>query len=253
MPSQTHLKRKHNWRLNRVASWRNEVDPKRQDLQFELALGVAEGLSVALLAEAARVAPSTVYDWQQRYSGMISQYAIPEVHDLTDDQVDELRLWIEERRDLWLLASLASPQNQRAWRRRRLGRIANCRDLLDTVKRQLQVEVVLAAADGLPRSLLAEAAGVARSTVYAWQQRYSGQILLRVSNEIAYITDNQINEMYERRVSDGRARLLLHDLGDEFLADLDPQQIKRAVVELEISGYKPKRQRLPSWPTERAS
>ena len=244
MPRLTHLKREHEWRLDCIASWRDLVGPKKQDLQFELALGVAEEISVPLLAEAVRVAPSTVYAWQQRYSGMISQYAIPEVHDLTDDQVDELRLWIEERRDLTLLASLASPERQQVRRQRRLGRIANCRDLLDTVERQVQVEVVLAAADALPRSLLAEAAGVARSTVYAWQRRYSGEILLQVSREIAYITDNQINKMYERRVSDGRARRLLHDLGDEFLADLDPKQIKRAVVELDFSGHKPKRQRI---------
>lgn len=92
-------------------------------------------------------------------------------HDLTDDQVDEQRLWIEERRDLRLLASMASPERQEVRRRRRLGRIANCRDLLDTLERQLQVDVVLAAEDGLPRSLLAEAAGVARSTVYDWQRR----------------------------------------------------------------------------------
>lgn len=244
MPRFTHLRREYKWRLNVITSWRYEADPKRQGLQFELALGEAEGIPVAQLAEATRVAPSTVYAWLQRYSGMISQYAIPEDHDLTDDQVDELRLWIEAQRDLRLLASLASPERQAARHRRRLGRIANCRDLLDTVKRQLQVEVVLAAEDGLPRSLLAEAAGVARSTVYAWQRRYSGQILLRVSKEIAYITDNQINKMYERRVNDGRARQLLDSLGDEFLADLDRLQIKRAVVELDYSGYKPKRQRI---------
>lgn len=244
MPRLTHLRREHEWRRDGIASWRYEVGSKEQDLQFELALGVAEEIPVARLAEAARVAPSTVYDWLPRYSGMISQYAIPEDHDLTDDQVDELRLWIEAQRDLRLLASLASPERRAARRRRRLGRIANCRDLLDTVERQLQVEVVLAAEDGLPRSLLAEAAGMARSTVYAWQQRYSGQILLRVSKEIAYITDNQINKMYARRVNDGRAQLLLESLGDEFLADLDPQQIKRAVVELDHSGHKPKRQRI---------
>lgn len=245
MPRLTHLSREHKWRLDGITSWRYEVDPKKQDLQFELALGEADGIPVAQLAEATRVAPSTVYAWLQRYSGMTSQYAIPEDHDLTDDQVDELRLWIEAQRDLRLLAFLAAPERQQTRHRRRLRRIANCRDLLDNVERQLQVEVVIAADDGLPRSLLAEAAGVARSTVYAWQRRYSGQILLRVSKEIAYITDNQINKMYERRVNDGRARRLLHDLGDEFLADLDPQQIKRAVVELDHSGYKPKRRLMP--------
>ena len=150
MPRFTHIRREHEWRLDCIAFWRALIGSEKQDLQFDLALGVAEGLSVALLAAAARVAPSTVYAWQQRYSGMISQYAIPEVHDLTDDQVDELRLWIEERRDLRLLASMASPERQQVRRQRRLGRIANCRDLLDTVERQLQVEVVLAAADGLP-------------------------------------------------------------------------------------------------------
>ena len=244
MPRLTHLEREHEWRLDCIALWRALIGSEKKDLQFELALGVAEGLAVALLAAAARVAASTVYAWQQRYSGMISQYTIPEVHDLTDDQVDELRLWIEGKRDLRFQAYMASPERQQVRRRRRVGRIANRRDHLDTFERQLQVEVVLAAADGLPRSLLAQAAGVARSTVYAWQRRYSGEVLLRVSREIAYITDNQINEMYGRVVSDGRARLLLHSLGDEFLADLDAQQVKRAVVEFDFSGHKPKRQRI---------
>ena len=245
MPLLTHIRRRHEWRLDCIAFWRALIGSEKQDLQFELALGGAEGFSVPLLAEAARVAPSTVYNWQRRYSDVIALYTIPEVNDLTDDQVDELRTWIEEKRDLRHLASMASPERQQVRRRRRLGRIANRRDHLDTFERQLQVEVVLAAADGLPRSLLAEAAGVARSTVYDWQRRYSGEILLQVSREIAYITDNQINEMHGRLVSDGHARLLLHDLGDEFLADLDPKQIKRAVVEFRFSGYKPKRRRMP--------
>ena len=243
VPRFTHIRRERERRLDCIAFWRALVGSEKRDLQFELALGVAEEISVTQLAEAAGVAASTVYDWQERYSGLIAQYTVPEVHDLTDDQVDELRLWIEERRDLRLLASLTSSERKQV-RRRRLRRIADRRDHLDTFERQLQVEVVLAADDGLPRSLLAEAAGVARSTVYAWQRRYNGKVLLRVSREVAYITDNQINEMYGRLVSDGRGRLLLDSLGDEFLADLDPQQIKRAAVELDYSGHKPKRQRI---------
>ena len=69
--------------------------------------------------------------------------------------------------------------------------------------------------------------------------------VVRVFKEIAWITDNQISEMYGRLVRDGHARLLLNSLGDEFLADLDPARIRRAVVDFHFSGYKPKRQRMP--------
>ena len=245
MPALTHLRRKHQWCLNHIAYWRDQIDPAREELQFAVALAAAEGFSGTLIAKAARIARSTVDAWQRRYRGDIALHFVPEVGYLTENQINELGRRSDETRDLKHLSLVSSPERLRVMRRRRLDRIAVLRDQLETLERQLQVEVVIAAADRVPRVLLAEAAGVARSTVYDWQRRYSGEVLLRVSKQIAYITDNQINEMYGRLVRDGHERLLLHSLGDEFLADLDPTRIRRAVVEFHYSGYKPKRRRMP--------
>lgn len=252
MPVPTHTRRQHEWQLKQVEYWRHQIGPKKEELQFEVALAAMEGFPDTLLAKAARVARSTVHGWQRRYSGDIALYLVPEVGCLTENQINELERGLNETGDLRQLILAATPDRLRIMHRRRLDPIAVLADELEMLQRQLQEEVVIGAADGVPRVQLAEAAGVARSTVYDWQRRYSGQVLVRVSKEIAWITDNHISRMHARLVSDGMARLLLHSLGDEFLADLDPKRIRRAVVEFHFSGYKPKRLRMPSWPTGRA-
>lgn len=244
MPAPTR-KRRPQWQLKQIAYWRDRIGPTREELQFAVALAAVEGLSVTLLAKAARVARSTVYAWQRRYRDDIAARFVPGVGYLTGYQLAELGLGSDEARDLQQLVLAATPERLRNMRQQRLDRVALLADELEFVERQLQEEVVMAAAEGVLRVRLAEAAGVARSTVYAWQRRYSGQVLLRVSEGICWLTDNQVNWQYGRLVSAGEAQPLLHSLGDDFLADLDPARIRRAVVHSYYHGYKPQRQRMP--------
>ena len=245
MSGPPHKRRNHEGSLQQVSYWRDQIGPKREELQYDVALAAVEGFSDTSLAKAARIARSTVYGWQRRYSDDIALHFVPEVGNLTENQINELGLGIDATGDLRQLIPAATPEAMSRMRRRRLLLIGALADELETLERQLREEVVIAAADGVPRTRLAEAAGVDRSTVYAWQRRYSGQVLVQVFKEIAYITDNQVTEMYRRLVSDGQAQLLLHSLGDEFLADLDPKRIRQAVVYFHLSGYKPVRRRMP--------
>ena len=231
--------------LRPIAYWRGRVGSTGEELQFEVALAAVEGLSVTLIAKAARVARSTVYAWQRRYRDDIAARFVPGVGYLTDNQLRELGLGSDEARDLKQLVLAATPERLNMIRQWRLDRIAVLADELEFVERQLQEGVVFAAADGIPRARLAKAAGVARSTVYAWQRRYNGQVLVRVSEGMSWFTDHQISEMYGRLVRDGDAQPLLQSLGDDFLADLDPARIKRAVVHYHFRGFEPSRRRMP--------
>ena len=219
-------------------------------MEREFRVGIAhaavDGRPVALLAEAAGVARATVYGWRRRYASEVAVHYVPDVGYVTETQLNEIRRWMTDTTRMGrppdLATSLEDLGEAHQWY---FDRIARDREQLDRVWQQLQEEVVLAAAGGLPPALLAEAAKVARTTVYDWKRRYSGQTLLLVSRQVDYITDRQISKMCGWLDEDGDLKLLLHSLGDDFLADLDPKLIRRAVVELHYYGFRSQRRRIP--------
>ena len=216
----------------------------RREFQVRVAEAATDGLPVAQMAKAAGVARSTVYEWQRRYRKEVLRHFVPDLGYLTDHQFSAIRCHLDEFSDPEPVQHSAYwYQSPEAMHRRRLDRITGDREQLDTVEHNLEVEVVLAAADGLPPALLAEAAGIDRSTVYDWKRRYSGKTLLSVFPEVAYITDNQITKMCSW-IDEADLTLALHSLGEEYFADLDPRLSRRAVVQLHYFSYKPKRRRM---------